>query len=124
MGLTVAAVLHLPTLGVVVDCKCIKIVSKLTLLDLSLLTVEEVIDQLDPVIALGRLLAVELNHRSARRLFAQRTEAQAGIGAYQRFVQLPLGFRIADGGQESLHANGEEGGQHDIEDRVEQHQLT
>jgi len=39
-------------------------------------------------------------------------------------VQLPLGFIIVDGGQQTLHANGEEGGQHDVEDRVEQHKLT
>jgi len=35
-------------------------------------------------------------------------------------LQLPLGFRIADGGQKTLHANGEEGGQNDVEDCVEQ----
>lgn len=65
------------------------------------------------------LLPIVFNHRTAFGLLTQRTKAQARIGANQRILQLPFGLIIIDRGEQSLHANGEQYGKYDVEDRIE-----
>lgn len=84
------------------------------------LTHQELVQQIRPRLNTLRFLRLVPDERHLIRVVANGTESQARIRADQRLSQLPLRTFVSQRGQQGLHTDRKQRGQHDVENDVEE----